>query len=104
MEPLLSVSLSVGFPSKPKVLDNLKFDILPGEIVGFVGHSGCGKEHRRIFDPQSSSQPDVSSGFCPISRKKPARILSFRDARYPREEDCARPTGRSVGAEPASPH
>jgi ABC-type glutathione transport system ATPase component len=43
MEPLLSVSLSVGFPSKPKVLDNLKFDILPGEIVGFVGHSGCGK-------------------------------------------------------------
>ncbi len=43
MEPLLSVSLNVGYPSKPKVLDNLKFDILPGEIVGFVGHSGSGK-------------------------------------------------------------
>lgn len=43
MEPLLSVSLNVDYPSKPKVLDKLAFDILPGEIVGFVGHSGSGK-------------------------------------------------------------
>jgi ABC-type glutathione transport system ATPase component len=43
MEPLLSVSLNVDYPSKPKVLDYLTFDILPGEIVGFVGHSGSGK-------------------------------------------------------------
>lgn len=43
MEPLLSLELNVDYPSKPRVLDELAFDILPGEIVGLAGQSGCGK-------------------------------------------------------------
>ena len=43
MAPLLHVELSVNYPNKPKVLDNLSFEISPGEIVGFAGQSGSGK-------------------------------------------------------------
>ncbi|MGH9631676.1 MAG: ATP-binding cassette domain-containing protein [Bryobacteraceae bacterium] len=43
MEPLLSVDLNVDYPAKSKVLENLKFEILPREIVGFAGQSGSGK-------------------------------------------------------------
>lgn len=43
MGPLLSVAVTVDYPSKPKVLDGLSFDIRCGEIVGFAGQSGSGK-------------------------------------------------------------
>ena len=44
---LLSVKgLEVGFDTEQglaKVLDKVNFEIMPGEIVGLVGESGCGK-------------------------------------------------------------
>jgi ABC-type dipeptide/oligopeptide/nickel transport system ATPase component len=41
--PLLQISLSVGYPARPRVLDCAELAILPGEIVGLVGESGSGK-------------------------------------------------------------
>ena len=41
--PLLSVSISVGYPEKPRALENVAFDIEEGEIFGLSGPSGAGK-------------------------------------------------------------
>ncbi len=40
---VLSVQLTVGYPSKPGVLRNLQLDIAPGEVIGLAGQSGSGK-------------------------------------------------------------
>src|SRR5947209_1641946 len=41
--PLLSVRVSVDYPQKPGVLDDVAFDIDEGEIFGLGGASGAGK-------------------------------------------------------------
>lgn len=47
MEPILSVkNISVQFKKKKKLLtavENINFEVKPGEILGIVGESGCGK-------------------------------------------------------------
>jgi ABC-type dipeptide/oligopeptide/nickel transport system ATPase component len=40
---LLSLRLTISYQAKPPVLDGLRLDLHPGEILGLVGHSGCGK-------------------------------------------------------------
>lgn len=40
---LLSLRLTISYKDKPPVLDDLRIDLQPGEILGIVGHSGCGK-------------------------------------------------------------
>ena len=40
---LLSIRLSISYQDKPPVLDDLRLDMQPGEVLGLVGHSGCGK-------------------------------------------------------------
>ncbi|MEW2352313.1 dipeptide/oligopeptide/nickel ABC transporter permease/ATP-binding protein [Spirillospora sp. NPDC029432] len=46
-EPLLSVrDLTIGFPDRygdVNVVDKVSLDVRPGEVVGLVGESGCGK-------------------------------------------------------------
>ncbi|HEY2393164.1 MAG TPA: ABC transporter ATP-binding protein [Candidatus Angelobacter sp.] len=40
---LLSIRLTISYKDKPPVLDDLRVDVQPGEVLGLVGHSGCGK-------------------------------------------------------------
>jgi ABC-type glutathione transport system ATPase component len=41
--PALSANISVGYPGKPRVLQNTEITVFPGEIVGLLGESGSGK-------------------------------------------------------------
>lgn len=43
MEPLLSIRLTVDYPQKPQVLQDVRLDIQAREIYGLVGQSGSGK-------------------------------------------------------------
>ena len=41
--PILSLRLTAGYPAKPAVLRDARFDVERGEILGLVGESGSGK-------------------------------------------------------------
>jgi peptide/nickel transport system ATP-binding protein len=40
---LLSIRVTLGYAGKPPVLHDFHLDVRSGEIMGLVGHSGCGK-------------------------------------------------------------
>src|SRR5712692_10539301 len=42
-QPLLNIRLTVDYPARHGVLDNVALDLRQGEIVGLVGSSGSGK-------------------------------------------------------------
>ena len=43
MDHLLSIRLTISYQDKPPVLRDLRLDLKAGEVLGLVGHSGCGK-------------------------------------------------------------
>jgi peptide/nickel transport system ATP-binding protein len=51
-EPLLRISLGVGYPGKPDVLRALELAIEEREIVGLVGQSGSGKSTLGLAIPR----------------------------------------------------
>ena len=42
-DPLLDVRLTLDYPNKPRVLDDVALQIGRGEVLGLVGESGSGK-------------------------------------------------------------
>src|SRR5687767_15090893 len=89
MEPLLSVDLNVGYTGKSGVLRDLRFEMMPGEVVGFAGQSGSGKSTLALS----------------IMRLLPARSSSVNGHVYFRgrdllslsERDMRRIRGREIG-------
>lgn len=72
MEPLLKVTgLKKHFPIKKgllqrqtgavKAVDGIDFEVLPGETLGVVGESGCGKSTMGGSSPGCSNRPAVRS-------------------------------------------
>jgi peptide/nickel transport system ATP-binding protein len=43
LDHLLSIRLTISYQAKSPVLRDLRLDLKSGEVLGLVGHSGCGK-------------------------------------------------------------
>lgn len=90
--PLLSVQdLSVSFRTergRAAVLDGVSFDLMPGETLGLVGESGCGKSVTSLgitrLLPKPSGQIDQGSVFLSGQNLMSLSAFEMRAIRGPR--------------------
>jgi peptide/nickel transport system ATP-binding protein len=52
VDPLLDLTISVDYPGRPSVLDNVRLTLARGEITGLVGVSGSGKSTLALAIPR----------------------------------------------------
>ncbi len=93
-EPVLSVrNLSVSFPGRRgvlKALDDISFDLAPGEILGMVGESGAGKSMTGLAVQRLLEPPGHISG-------GEVHLLGARIDQLP-ESQMERLRGKQIGA------
>lgn len=81
-EPLLSVrGLSVGYPGR-SVLEDVAFEVRPGEIVGVVGANGCGKSTllHAVLGTHAAQAGEVRLAGAPLAAltsRERARLLTI---------------------------
>src|SRR5207248_4633540 len=93
--PLLSVRISVDYPQKPGVLEDVEFDIDEGEIFGLGGPSGAGKSTialaiLRVLDMRGG-------------RLRGRILFDGRDLMACSERDLRHIRGRDIALVPQSP-
>lgn len=94
IEPVLSVrNLSVSFPGRRgtlKALDDISFDLAPGEILGMVGESGAGKSMTGLAVQRLLEPPGHISG-------GEVHLLGQKIDQLP-ETEMERLRGKQIGA------
>ena len=93
-EPLLSIrNLKVEFSTRQgrvTALDGIGLDLMPGETLGIVGESGCGKSITALATMGLIPDPPgriTGGGSCSTARTSPRPIRGGCEA-------CAAPTSR----------
>jgi ABC-type dipeptide/oligopeptide/nickel transport system ATPase component len=92
---LLSLQLTVAYKDKPPVLKGLRLQVRAGEVLGLVGHSGCGK----------SSLALSVLGLIRLKGGQPSGSMLWqgRELMDLKEKDWLQLRGREIALVPQSP-